>query len=357
MRLVRAACRDFRCLDDVVFEPAPGLTLLRGANGQGKTSLLEAILYGTTTRSHRTNQDAELARHGAQAFYVRIEGWRADHEICIEAGWRQGAKRFKVNGVAQTRLSDILGKIHVVLFCPEDVDLVRGGAASRRRFLDMGISQVSPVYLNALQQYRQALRQRNELLRKQEADAALLDVWDVQLAREGAILMRERERYVLELARYAGDAYGRIAERERLSLAYHPDVPDPGQFGAALLKMRDTDLRRGMTGRGPHRDDVHIHIAEQPARQFALQGQQKTAALALKLAELEVVRARAGEYPVMMLDEVLAELDEARARRLVAAIAPEVQCLVTTTELEPRPGRFGSDWTAYRIERGKIEEI
>lgn len=357
MRLVRAACRDFRCFSEVAFEPAPGLTLLRGANGQGKTSLFEAILYGATTKSHRTSQDTELVRHSETAFHVRIEARRADRDITIEASWRQGAKRFRVNGVAQTRLSDILGKIHVVLFCPEDAILVRGGAASRRRFLDMGISQVSPVYLNALQQYRQALRQRNELLRRQEADAAMLDAWDVQLAREGAILIRERERYVQELARHASTAYGRIADKEQLTLVYHPDVPDPDQFYATLLKTRDADFKRGMTGRGPHRDDVQLYIADQPARPFASQGQQKTAALALKLAELEVVKARAGEYPVLMLDEVLAELDEARARRLVAAIAPEVQCLVTTTELEPRPGRFGSDWTAYRIERGKIEKI
>ncbi|HNT88663.1 MAG TPA: DNA replication/repair protein RecF, partial [Candidatus Hydrogenedentes bacterium] len=355
--LIRVACRDFRCLAETAFEPAPGTTLLRGANAQGKTSLFEAVLFAAVTKSHRTNQDAELVRHGCPGFHVRLDALRADREVTIDARWREGIKRFQVNGVPQTRLSDILGKIHVVLFCPEDAELVRGGAAIRRRFLDMEISQVSPPYLNALQQYRQALRQRNELLRRQESDPAMFDVWEAQLARDGATLMREREAYIQELARHGADAYARLAEQEPLALAYRPDVPDPDQLAAALVKARDTDLKRAATTRGPHRDDLDIHIADKSARLFASQGQQKTAALVLKLAELELVKARAGEYPVLMLDEVLAELDEARARRLVAAIPRETQCLVTTTELEPRPGRFGADWAEFRIERGTVQAI
>lgn len=357
MRIARVDCRSFRCLAGVSFAPEPGINLIRGANAQGKTSLLEAIRFAATTKSHRTSRDEELCRHGDASFFVRVSALRSDREAVVEAGWSQGAKRFRVNGVAQVRLSDILGKLNVVLFCPEDVELVHGAASARRQFLDMEISQVNSAYLAALQQYRQALRQRNELLKQPQPEAAQLDVWEAQLAAHGRALMDERDRYVRELSELASSAYQRIAGGELFSVAYAPDVPEPGQIATALFRARETDIKRRATERGPHRDDLTLLVSERPARQFSSQGQQKSAALALKLAELELVRARTGEYPVLMLDEVLAELDEDRARRLFAAIPADVQCLVTTTELEHRPGRFGTTWTNYRIERGILEKI
>lgn len=357
MRIVRVECRSFRCLSDVCFTPEPGLNLIRGANAQGKTSLLEAIRFAATTKSHRTVRDEELCRHGDSSLFVRVSALRADRDAVIEAGWSQGAKRFRVNGVAQVRLSDILGKLNVVLFCPEDVELVHGAASARRQFLDMEISQVNPAYLSALQQYRQALRQRNELLKQPQPDPAQLEVWEAQLATHGSVLMQERDRYVQELSGLAASAYNRIAGGEPFSVAYTPDIAEPGQIAAALVRARETDIKRRATERGPHRDDLTLLVSERPARQFSSQGQQKSAALALKLAEIELVRARTGEYPVLMLDEVLAELDENRARRLFAAIPSDVQCLVTTTELEHRPGRFGTRWTNYRIERGILEKV
>lgn len=356
MRIVRVECKAFRCITETQFVPEPGINLIRGANAQGKTSLLEAILFAATTKSHRSSRDEELCLHGMDSFFVRVSLQRKDREAVIEAGWHQGAKRFRVNGVAQVRLSEILGKLNAVLFCPEDVELVHGAASARRQFMDMEISQVSPIYLAALQQYRQALRQRNELLKLSQPDPALLDVWAAQLAAHGAVIMRERGRYVEELSVLATDAYDRIAGGEPFSVAYAPDIPEPERIGEALLRARDTDIKRRTTEHGPHRDELTLLVSGRPARQFSSQGQQKSAALALKLAEIELVRVRTGEYPVLMLDEVLAELDENRSQRLFAAIPSDVQCFVTTTELEFKPGRFGKTWTDYRIERGILEK-
>jgi DNA replication and repair protein RecF len=356
MHLTHVQCRHFRCVDALDFSPAPGRNIIRGANAQGKTSVLEAILYGATSRSHRTAAEADLAQHGEPGFHVRLEAQRNDREVQLDAIWHQGSKRFKVNGVAQSRISDILGRIHIVFFSPEDVDLIKGAASVRRRFLDMELSQISPVYLGALQQYRQVLRQRNELLRVDRPDLALLEVWDVQLARHGALLMEERAGYIEELSRHASQMYGRIAGEEPLTLRYEPDVKTPADLALVLARTQQTDIRRGATGRGPHRDEVAIEIHGRPARQFGSQGQQKSSALAIKLAELELVRGRIGEYPVLMLDEVLAELDDQRARQLFEAIPENVQVITTTTELDHRPAHFGAGWTSYRIDHGRLEE-
>ena len=154
MRLTRVVCRTFRRLADVDFAPTPGVNVVSGENAQGKTSLLEAVLYAATTKSHRTAQESELSAHGGEGFHVRIEAERAGRPVDIEVNWWRGEKRFKINGVPQTRLSDILGRVNVVLFVPDDAALVKGAASVRRRFLDMELSQISPPYMAALQQYR-----------------------------------------------------------------------------------------------------------------------------------------------------------------------------------------------------------
>lgn len=356
MHLVHFACRHFRCLHDLSFHPQRGVNVIRGRNAQGKTSLLEAILFTATSKSHRTNVENELVTHGQEGCHLCATAQRADREVTIEAHWWRGMKRVKVNRVSQTRVSDILGKIAVVLFSPDDIVLIKGTAAHRRKFLDMELSQINPAYLNALQRYRHALRQRNELLRAYKPDPDLLDVWDAQLADHGAVLVRERRAFLNALGERASDAYGRIAEREQFALEYRPDATPENGLGAVLAKARGADLRRQATTRGPHRDDFRMDVAGSTARNFGSQGQQKTAALALKLAELGLVKERTGEYPVLMLDEVLSELDERRSRRLFEAIDDQVQCLATTTDVARHRGLFGERPALYRIERGRLEE-
>ncbi|MBI5094644.1 MAG: DNA replication/repair protein RecF [Candidatus Hydrogenedentes bacterium] len=355
MHLAQLTCENFRGLTSIHFQPTPGLNVLCGRNAQGKTSVLEAILYLATSKSHRTNTEKELVQHGAEGFRLSACVQRNDRAVDVAATWWGGAKRFKVNGVAQTRVSDILGKVNVVLFSPEDVALVKGAAGLRRRFLDMELSQLQPQYLNALQQYRQVLRQRNQVLRERRPDSSLIAVWDTQLAAHGATLMRERGAFLEDLDARARAAYRAIAAEENLNLVYQPDVKAAEPLEDLFRRTHASDIRRGMTTRGPHLDDFEFIIADRPARSFASQGQQKTAALAVKLAELELVKSRIGEYPILMLDEVLAELDERRAEQLQAAIGPEAQCLLTTAHIDARTPLPLADGARFVIEGGRLE--
>jgi DNA replication and repair protein RecF len=313
---------------------------VHGENAQGKTSLLESILFAATSRSHRTNLETDLVAHGAEGFQLALEVSRPDREVSLQVNWWLGAKRVKVNGVAQTRMSDILGKVRLVFFCPEDIALVKGSASVRRKFLDMELSQLNPAYLAALQQYRQVLRQRNELLRARDPDAAQLDAWDQQLVRHARVIITERALFAEELGRFASRAYAAIAQKEEMTLVYRPHT-EAADLEESLRDARESDLRRKQTTHGPHRDDIELKIGTEPARSHGSQGQQKSAALAIKLAELELVKARTGEYPILMLDEVLAELDAKRSEHLFDAIHDDVQCILTTTDLHAR-GRIGA---------------
>lgn len=344
----------FRCLASLAFAPGGGVNVISGDNAQGKTSLLEAVLYAATSKSHRTNQETDLVQHGCPGFRIRAVAQRPGREVAVDAIWWRGEKRFKVNGVSQSRVSDILGKLPVVFFSPEDVELVRGTASIRRRFLDMAISQLEPPYLRALQQYRLALKQRNELLKQDRVTGDLLDAWDEQLVRHGTVIVRSRLVFGQELARFAAPAYDAIAAREGLELAYLPDIGSGEDYATVLLENRDRDRRYGLTNRGPHRDDFELSVEGKPARQFASQGQQRTAALALKLAELKLVRERISEYPMLMLDDVLSELDAHRSSRLFNAIPEEAQCLLTTTDLTTSAVPSGLACSVFRIRNGAL---
>jgi len=354
MHLERLECHGFRCLNDLNFEPAPGVNILRGENAQGKTSVLETILFAATSKSHRTSLETELAAHGGDAFRIGLQVVRVDRPVTIEVNWWRGEKRVKVNGVPQTRLSDALGKVRVVFFSPEDIALVKGSAAVRRKFLDMELSQLLPGYLSALQNYRLVLRQRNELLRAHKPDVDQLDAWDHQLVTHGQTLIAERTAFVHELGQTASAVYATIADGESLRLEYKPNT-EAAELIHALATSRESDLRRRQTSHGPHRDDLEFTIADSPARSIASQGQQKSAALAVKLAELELVKDRTGEYPILLLDEVLAELDAKRSEHLFDAIDPDVQCILTTTDVNPSAGVPQRGATNFQIVHGSLE--
>lgn len=357
MRLLRLTSANFRCLADQAFTPGPGLNVVRGANAQGKTSLLEAMLYLTTSKSHRTNTEQDLPRHGADGFHLKAETARLDRRIVLEANWWKGQKRFKVNGVFQPRISEILGKVHVVFFAPEDVELVRGSAAVRRRFLDMELSQLSPGYLRALQNYRLILRQRNELLKSDKPDGAQLAAWDEQLVTEGTVLMRERAAFIAQLAPAAVGAHSQVAPGESLAVAYRPDVGVAEELAKAVEEARPADLRQRTTTRGPHRDDVAITLKARDARHFGSQGQQRTAALAVKFAEVRLVADRTGECPILLLDDVLSELDAQRSERLLKALPRDIQCFLTTTDLTRGGPLHGGHVSEWEMKGGALEPI
>ena len=298
---------------------------------QGKTNLLEAIYLCCTGRSHRTRQDRELVRWGADFCRVCVEAERRDgtHEVDIAIPLA-GRRKIRVNGSEIARSGELMGHVTGVLFSPEDLRLIKDGPGERRRFMDIALSQIRPSYYYALQRYARALKQRNELLRTGRLET--LDSWDEQLCREGARIMAARADYIERLNEAAARTHGDIArERERLSIAYAPNVAD-GDLRGALLRTRETDARRMTTSAGVHRDDVRFCVDGRELRLFGSQGQQRTAALSLRLAELDVVRAESGEAPVLLLDDVMSELDPERRRRLLAHLEG-IQTIVTCTDV------------------------
>jgi len=325
-RLRRLTIRDFRNLAHVVLDVPPRGLALVGDNGQGKSNLLEAVYYMHLFRSSRGARDTELVRFGAPGFHVAgmAEGTRVD---LVAAGFDRetGRRRITLDGVECARVSDALGAIPAVTFAPTDVALVAGAPVDRRHFLDLLLASSSRRYLGALRDYRTALAQRNAALRAGTGRSQAA-VWEVALATNGAVLRLERAAFVTWCRpRIAaiGDSlaeYGSLDVRYRASVAIDPDADEDAArdaLAAALAGSRDRDLERGMTLAGPHRDDLDLRVGEVSLRRFGSAGQQRSAAIALRLLECGWSRERGECEPVMLLDDPLAELDRGRAARVL----------------------------------------
>lgn len=329
--------RNFRNYTDEKLVLSPGINVLYGNNGQGKTNALEAVYYTCAGRSHRTRQDRELIRAGENEarFAVKAHRYDGDHDVDVRLS-RTEKRRVLVNDCAISRSGEMLGHLVGVLFSPEDLRTVKDGPEERRRFIDIGLSELDRRYYYLLQRYNRALRQRGEAIRNKNVTAAEIDVWDGELARTGSALMRERSAYIEKLDRIACRVSREIApDGGEFRCLYAPNVPDgqdPEKLLAALARGRETDLRRGFTGSGAHRDDVKLMLGDMDVRAYGSQGQQRTGALCLRLAELELMKNELGEWPVLMLDDVMSELDPERRRHLVERLG-EVQTLITCTDL------------------------
>ncbi len=327
-------------------------TILLGENAQGKSNLLEAVALLATLKSHRTSRDRDLVQTGHPQGQVAATVERAVGESSMVLGLQAGGRRtLKRNGETLRKQGEFLGAVNAVQFSSLDLDLVRGGPGERRQWLDTVLIQLEPVYAYMLAQYGQGLRQRNALLRRGEGppDPQQLALWDAQLAILGTRVMRRRARGVARLAPLAQQWHQAISgQREGLRLTYEPNVPlgtdDPQEIqGAFLAKIQQraiAETHQRTTLVGPHRDDLSLTINGTPARQYGSQGQQRTLVLALKLAELQVIEAVVGEPPLLLLDDVLAELDLYRQNQLLEAIQDRFQTLITTTHL----GAFDAQW-------------
>jgi recF protein len=340
--------------------PARGVTVLHGENAQGKTNLIEAIHLCCLGRSHRTGKDQELVRWGdgfAQAA-VTVERRDGVHDVLVQLSPEERRKKIiKINGSPVGRIGELMGHVNVVLFSPEDLRLVKEGPEGRRRFLDMEISQLFPGYFYALQRYARALNQRNGLLRRlliHPADPlrSTLDEWDALLVEAGGQIIDRRIEHLDRLAAAAGEAHASLSGgRENLSLSYVCRAKNQETLQNLLHTARAEDLRRGSTSVGPHRDDFRIDLSGHDARSFASQGQQRTAALSLKLAEINVMRDTLKENPVLLLDDVMSELDVTR-RKLLIRHMHEVQTIITCTHLSDLGGAPYE--AAYQVSGGTI---
>jgi DNA replication and repair protein RecF len=338
--------QDFRNYPCVAFSPSDGITVFHGANGAGKTNLLEAIHLCCLGRSHRTSQDRELIRQGSASGSVQVQVMRRDgrREVKVML-WAQQkrAKQIFLNGKPAARIGELMGHVNCVMFSPEDLELIKDGPALRRRFMDMQLSQLRPSYFFSLQKYVSTLNQRNALLRAMAAPGAnkcpagQLEVWDEQLAREGAAITEQRRWFAQILKEESKENYLHISgsKEEIFEARYDGVLSDADKLYEKMLeglyKTRREDLRRCVTHFGPHRDDLHLTIKGQEMKNFASQGQMRTAALAMRLSQLSMMKLETGEAPVLLLDDVMSELDP-RRRALLLERIEGVQTFVTCTD-------------------------
>jgi len=364
MVLERLELTDFRNYATLRLEPRPGLNVLVGENAQGKSNLLEAVGLLALARSERAARDGDLVRWGADEAVVRGEARRAVRgEVSVALVLqRDGAKAMRVDGQPCRRLADGVGALNVVFFGPRELELVSGGPDARRDFLNTCLGQIDPEYLAALAGYRRVLRQRNGLLRaalQRRLDEDLLLAYDDGLADHAALIMERRRDRVRELAEQAALAHARLCGgRDGLAVSYAPHLDAAGDRAAlantvreSLIARRNEELRRGLTLVGPHRDDLRLTLDGKEARGFASQGQQRSIALALKVAELRTVRAALGEPPLLLLDDVLSELDSHRRGEVLGLVAEAEQVFLTCTD---PPSLVGS--VTWRVHAGSVEE-
>jgi DNA replication and repair protein RecF len=357
---------DFRCYERARLELPDGVTAVLGANGQGKTSLLEAIAWAGLARSFRGVPDAALVRVGAEQAILRVViEEAAGRERLVEAEIRAaGRNRVLLDRHPLTRHRDLLGALRVTVFAPDDLELVKGGPAHRRAYLDDLLVSVAPRYAAAHADYDRVLRQRNALLKggmRGEDARPTLDVFDEQLVQAGAELVRGRLRLIARLTPAVDTAYRDLAgEAERIDARYAAEwaegaTPDadavPEALRAALERLRSREIERGTTLVGPHRDEWRLLVDDLDSRTHASQGEQRTLALGLRLAGHRVVAETVGDEPVLLLDDVFSELDDRRSAALVARL-PGVQTVVTTAGALPAGVHPATRW---RVADGRVE--
>ena len=355
MHLAHLRLRDFRNYARLDADFAPGFHLLLGDNAQGKTNILEAIYLMATLRSFRGVGSAQMIRHGQRGYFVggKIVG-QAEREI--KMFWSARERNLTLDGHPVKKLGSFLGTLRTVVFCTEDLQLIKGTGRTRRRFLDLLLSQTQPGYLALLQRYMQVVRSRNALLKQFSPDLLLLDGYSEQLVKLGEEITRHRRELIPKLSPLARLAYRRISnDAEELRLSYEPSVRE--DFTVQLAQARDRERRFRATLIGPHRDDLQFLLNEKSAAQFGSEGQKRTLAIALKMAQAEYLTGIHGAAPVLLIDDVMGELDVKRRSGLLPLLerARETsgQVFMTSTE-ENWPRELGRDVQRWQVVNGNV---
>ena len=335
-----------------------GTNVLYGDNAQGKTNILEAVYVCSTTKSHKGSKDKEIVMFGEEESHIKMTVRRDGIPYRIDMHLKKNrTKGVAVNGVPIKKASELFGIVNVIFFSPEDLNIIKNGPAERRRFLDLELCQLNKVYVYDLVQYNRVVVQRNKLLKEMDSDPSLketLNIWDMQLVRFGSELIRLRTRFVEELNELIREIHFHLSgEKEELEIRYEPNVT-PETFEEELSRNRNQELRQRLTLTGPHRDDLNFIVNGADIRRFGSQGQQRTAALSLKLSEIELVKRTVKDYPVLLLDDVLSELDGKRQEHLLSEIS-HIQTLITCTGLDEFVNsRFQMD-KIFKIVEGTVE--
>lgn len=313
--------------------------IIYGDNAQGKTNILEALYVCATSKSHRGNKDKEVIKFGDEEAHIKVMVKKNDIRYRIDMHLKKNkAKGIAVNGIPIKKAVELFGIINIVFFSPEDLNIIKDGPSERRKFIDMELSQLDKVYLNSLINYNKVVNQRNKLLKEisfsqKKEDYETLDIWDMQLVKYGKDVILGRIDFVKKINEIVGEIHKKLSgEREQLRLEYVPSV-GIDDFEREVSHSRQRDIKLKATSVGPHKDDMVFYINDNDVRKYGSQGQQRTAALSLKLAEIEIVKKIINDKPVLLLDDVLSELDSSRQNFLLNSIG-DIQTIVTCTGLD-----------------------
>lgn len=349
--------KNYRNYEKLHMDFSSGTNILYGDNAQGKTNVLEAVYVCSTTKSHRGSKDKEIIRFDEEEAHIKLNVRKSNVPYRIDMHLKKNKpKGIAINKIPIKKASELFGIVNVVFFSPEDLNIIKNGPSERRRFLDLELCQLDKLYVHSLVQYNRVLLQRNKLLKElnfRPEYKETLEVWDVQLLMYGKEIIRCREDFVGKLNGMVRKTHNQISGgREALVLAYEPNV-SVSQFAEKLCFNREMDIRLGTTTTGPHRDDISFLVDGIDIRKFGSQGQRRTAALSLKLSEIELVKQLVRDYPVLLLDDVLSELDGGRQEQLLAGIK-DIQTMITCTGVEDFINhRFPID-KIYKVMNGKV---
>jgi len=356
--LRRLQLRNHRNYAHLDISMEPGVNVFVGANGQGKTNMLEAVAMLALSASPRARRELELVGPIAPASRIEADvesaGRRMELTIALNVEGDRARRTIEVDG-ARKRAFDLPGHFRVTLFWPDDLGLIKAGPDQRRRFLNQLLVQVEPGYARALSGLRRILEQRNSLLKRisaGEEQTGALEIWDAELVRVGSEVVRARASAVRELAPAAARCHSEIGGGEHLEIEY---LRPPDDLGQAVHNSLAEDLRRGVTSVGPHRDDLRVLLGGRDARGYGSQGQQRTAVVSLKLAEAELVARRTGERPVLLLDDVLSELDLERRGALLRHVGSGGQVVITSVDVGPFPPDLIAGATVWSVEAGQVK--
>lgn len=328
---------NFRNYESLDLDFDYGTNILYGNNAQGKTNILEAVSVSGTTRSHKGSKDKEMIRFGEEESHIKTVVNKKDMDYQIDVHMKKNkTKGIAVNKVPLKKASELFGILNIVFFSPEDLNIIKNGPSERRRFLDSELCQLDKIYLSDLAKYNKILNQRNKLLKDMVFRPDLketLPIWDAQLIDYGKRIIKRRKSFVDELNEIVFDIHKQISgEKEELVLKYEPNIDD-AFFHDELNRAKERDMRFCQTSVGPHRDDMQFSVFDVDIRKYGSQGQQRTSALSLKLAEIELVKRNINETPVLLLDDVLSELDSSRQNYLLNSIH-DIQTIITCTGLD-----------------------
>ncbi len=359
MYIKNLSLKNFRNIEQLELEPRDGLNIFYGNNAQGKTNLLESVYVAAVGRSHRTYYDRELINFNAQQAHIglSIQGDTIGETVNIQL--KRDGKKVAVNGVSIRKLGELLGILPVVIFSPEDLSLIKGGPGIRRRFMDIEQCQLSSVYYYELQQYHRVLNQRNKLLkslRYNPSDQDTVFVWDTGLVEHGIRIIKHRTDFINKINPIAAQIHSEITQnKETLEIKYKPSVTAE-DFADKLSKNLKKDIQTGSTAYGIHKDDITFNINGEEARVYGSQGQQRTASLSAKLAEIEIIKTQKNTNPVLLLDDVLSELDFSRQSYLLKSIK-DVQTFITCTGVEDIVKNVTKEAKVFEIYKGKVRIV